>query len=280
MAEPFEYERQTFDPRVFFAEHWRQKPLLVRGGARDFLGMQWPAARFDEARAQAGDRVKERPGEVTFIEEISVFDPELLHRAVHFAEFFGTARTWFDAIRTYSGGAPAARGIGAHFDHSDNFVLQQSGVKNWQLASPDHLTRQEVAGRMMNVPGVGSHEMPEDGLVEVTLQAGDLMYIPLLWLHSGLSNSDSLSLSLVCPAISLHAVVFPLLMRALREGAVGYQPAPALHAHLSTDERDRTVATLERATRALLGSVSGPEMLAAVQTLQSAHLPGLRESVS
>lgn len=262
-----------FDPEVFFSTYWRQKPLFVRGGAEGFLGCRWSEADFEVAYAKArseGHTIKEQIGKVTFIEKVSAFDSDLAARATQFGHTFAVPQVWFDAVRTYS-----SSGIGAHFDHSDNFVLQQGGVKEWMLAPPRHIGRADIARRMMNVPGIGAHALPEEGNLRFVLEPGDLLYIPLFWLHSGVSRSNSLSLSLVCPAISLYSAVMPFLTRAMKERVIGYQPIQALHAHLSPEDRREAVKVLRQATQALLNSVADDELLKAVQAMQTERLPGI-----
>lgn len=265
-----DYTRETFDQEVFFSEFWRKKPLHVPGGAVAFLGRTWSVADFTAARDLAvasGREVAHRDGEVTFIERISDFDEDLSARAKRFHTMFGVPEAWFDSVQTYS-----PSGIGAHFDHSDNFVLQQTGSKTWSLASSTHIKKEEIIRRMMNHPGVGSHSLPEEGVVEFEVNAGDLLYLPLLWIHCGVSRAESLSLSLVCPAVSLYAAVFPFLSQILRRQGIGYQPIPALHSGMTADEREAAVSTIGRATRALLSRMRDDDLAEAVLDAQSSRL--------
>ncbi|AJE87489.1 VldL [Streptomyces albus] len=265
-----EFERDKFDPEVFFAEHWRKKPLYVQGGAADFLRRSWTPQDFGaalRAAREADHTVLEREGEVAFVEKVSLFDADLAERAEEFGRFFGVPETWFDSVATYS-----PSGIGDHFDHSDNFVLQQEGVKEWSLASPSHLPKTEIARRMMNLPGVGGYDLPTHDRAEFVLEPGDLLYIPLLWLHSGVSRASSLSLSLVFPAVSLYSAVVPLLGQVLRGRALGHQPLPAFHSGLSDDERRRAVEAVRTATAALIGRMADEEIVDAVHELQKQWL--------
>ncbi|MBC6446016.1 JmjC domain-containing protein [Actinokineospora xionganensis] len=269
-----EFVEPAFDPVRFFSEYWRRKPMFIRGGAESFLGRRFTGADFDAAYAAAtaaGADIRERAGEVTFIENVSAHVPDLLERAGTFGADFAAPKTWFDAIRTYS-----PSGIGAHFDHSDNFVLQQEGVKHWTLAAPEHLDQADIAKRMLNVPGVGGHEIPDGQGVLFTLEPGDLLYLPLFWLHHGVSDAASLSLSLVCPAVSLYAAVMPFVGQVVRSRALGHQPISALHAYLSDEERASAVSEIRRATVELLRRISDAEVADLVCSLQRERLPGAR----
>jgi 50S ribosomal protein L16 3-hydroxylase len=263
-------EQETFDPEIFFSTFWRKCPMFIRGGAAQFLGRGWTSEDFDAAHRRAlanGHAVSEREREVTFIEHISEFDDDLAARTGRFRATFGVPRVWFDAVRTYG-----PSGIGSHFDHSDNFVLQQEGVKEWSLAPASHIRKDDLVRRMLNQPGVGSHPMPEDDVLHFTVEAGDLLYLPLLWIHSGVSHADSLSLSLVCPAVSLQSAVVPFLTQVMRSRGLGYQPIPALHRGLSADQHAEAVRTIGQATRTLLERMSDDEVVAAVVEMQSRHL--------
>ncbi|MFD9002377.1 JmjC domain-containing protein [Streptomyces sp. NPDC059582] len=271
MTESTDCERSAFDFDEFFAAFWRKRPLFVPGGAADFLGRSWSpedfAAARDRSLAERAGSVTERPGEVTFIEEVSAFDTDLAGRAADFARVFGAPRAWFDTVRTYG-----ADGIGAHFDHSDNFVLQQTGVKEWSLAAPHHIRPETRARRMMNVPGVGGHGLPDTDVLRFRVSPGDLLYIPIFWLHSGVSEAESLSLSLVCPAVSLQSAVLPFLTQTAKSRALGHQPVPAFHAHMSADARAEAEETLRRATLALLERLTSGDVVAGTLRLQSEHL--------
>lgn len=273
-------EMPEYDPDLFFKSFWRKQPVLVRGGAPSLAGDAWTYEDWAAAHRKAVDvpgAVRERAGEVSFIEDVSRFVPELAERAAHAGALHGAPHAWFDAIRTY-GSAPSAAGIGAHFDHSDNFVLQQLGTKRWTLASPDNLPRADIAARMLGDPRVGSRAFDGTSAIQATLEPGDLLYIPLFWLHDGVSDADSLSLSLVCPAVSLLSAVAPFLADAMRTRALGHQPLPALHGRLSEQEVQEALAAVRAATGALLRKVADDasllDALAARQTQVLVPTPG------
>ncbi|MFB6815400.1 JmjC domain-containing protein [Streptomyces sp. NPDC056347] len=269
MASADPLEQASFDLDLFLSTYWRRQPLFVRGGAKELLRRSWTDADFDAAlvRARSEHAVKERSGEVEFIEQVSRFDENLQRQAAKFSTVFGAPQVWFDSVRTRS-----ASGIGAHFDHSDNFVLQQTGTKEWKLAAPSHVEKRDIVRRMMNLPGAGKHTLPEDDCVQFTVRPGDLLYIPLFWPHSGVSHEESLSLSLVCPAVSLYSAVLPALTKVLRSRGIGYQPIPALHSGLSPQERAAADAALAKATRTLLKGLSDDAVVDAVLAIQTDRL--------
>lgn len=80
---------------------------------------------------------------------------------------------------------PQARGLAPHYDEHDVFILQITGTKEWQLyhapiALPSHLRDQNI----------GRHELDEPSLT-VTLQPGDLLYIPRGIVHQATSQDTT-----------------------------------------------------------------------------------------
>jgi hypothetical protein len=84
-----------------------------------------------------------------------------------------------------------AQGLPVHHDTHDVFCLQISGEKRWLVYEP-----------VWNLPlkhqrydaGMGP---PGEPVLDVTLAAGDLLYLPRGWLHEAkTSNSDSLHLTI------------------------------------------------------------------------------------
>jgi lysine-specific demethylase/histidyl-hydroxylase NO66 len=73
---------------------------------------------------------------------------------------------------------PGARGLAVHYDTHDVFVLQFAGSKGWAVHQPvfeDPLPSQ---------PWSAARGTPGDPTLEVTLQAGDSLYVPRGFPHS------------------------------------------------------------------------------------------------
>lgn len=260
----------------FFAEYWRRKPLYVKGGAEAFLGRRWTSDDFDAAidavrTTESRAVVNQRPDDVTFIEQVSAIEDDLAGRVHDLGELFGTPEPWCDTVRTYR-----PSGIGAHYDHSDNFVLQQEGIKHWQLAPSSYVPRSDYVRRMMGHPGVGHQELPDRDVVDFVLEPGDLMYIPLMWPHSGVSAEQSLSLSVVCPAVTLYSAVIPVVARLLYERATGHQTVEAIPTWLDEEGRAAAADRVRRATHALLDRLTDDALAAEIERGQTRLLPGLR----
>ena len=183
------------DATEFFARHWRRHPLFVRGGGRALIA---PPIEADEllagavlAEAAAPDRVR-RAGRDLFVQQVDRFLPRLAAIARAVGEAVDLPDVCLDATALSEGGS-----IGCHYDDSDNFVIQQRGVKRWRLCTAERVPLAERRRRMLKDPAVGDFYLPDDAL-EFVLEPGDLLYIPLLWPHWGESLGPSVSVSLVC----------------------------------------------------------------------------------
>jgi bifunctional lysine-specific demethylase and histidyl-hydroxylase MINA len=84
----------------------------------------------------------------------------------------------------------AAQGLPVHHDTHDVFVLQVSGEKRWLVYEPalELPLKNQKYTRELGEPGPSVHDL--------TLRAGDMLYLPRGWLHEALtSESDSLHLT-------------------------------------------------------------------------------------
>ena len=220
------FEFGDLDRDAFFRTYWRKKPLFIKGGARFLFDREMKAVEFrqivDRMMRARPALVNRRP-ECIFAQNMNVGSVDLARRASAFERATSCAQVWFDGVL-----ALQDEGIGSHFDHSDNFVLQQSGTKHWRLCSPHAFSDDAIRNRMLEVPEAGLIDMPADSL-EFTVEAGDLLYIPLFWGHCGRSvGGRSLSLSLVFNAANALDVIVPLLKPLLEEQEVWWRPMPVL----------------------------------------------------
>ena len=209
---------------TFFAEYWRKRPIFLKGAATDILGFQLGAPEF----RQICDRLErdaphwlERTGDGTvFAQNMDTVSDRLHGLSQELAEMTSCRRVWFDGVLAVDGS-----GIGCHYDHSDNFVLQQSGRKIWRIHGPDIFSDAELRARMLDAPEAGMSYMPDDAL-EFVLDAGDVLYIPLFWAHWGVSVGPSLSVSIVYNADNALDLLLPELRAELSEDPKWWHPVP------------------------------------------------------
>ncbi|MFD0330654.1 JmjC domain-containing protein [Streptacidiphilus monticola] len=97
--------------------------------------------------------------------------------------------------------------IGSHYDGSDNFTLQFEGTKEWFLSPPESIPAEDRRRRLLGDPGLGRAAVAPAGARRFQVGPGDALYIPSTWVHWGLSDGDSTSVSLVVNVASpVHAL--------------------------------------------------------------------------
>ena len=218
----------TLDPvsgEEFFAEHWEQKPLVVPRGEQgrfdDLLsvadverlltsgGLRFPGFRLAKAGAklEVSDYTRDlswRPQPFTGTADVERVLAEFEDGATIVLQ--GLHLNWrplAEFCRSLEGelGHPAqanayftprsAQGLPVHHDTHDVFSLQVAGKKRWLLYEPAWelpLKHQRYKAETMGEPG--------EPVLDVTLQAGDTLYLPRGWLHEAkTSETDSLHLT-------------------------------------------------------------------------------------
>ncbi|MGH7136624.1 MAG: cupin domain-containing protein [Pirellulales bacterium] len=79
---------------------------------------------------------------------------------------------------------PGSQGFAAHFDTHEVFILQLDGVKHWRLyGDAEHLPLASDAAPLTRRPGKPAQE--------ITLEAGDLLYIPRGHIHEASTATES-----------------------------------------------------------------------------------------
>jgi hypothetical protein len=109
------------------------------------------------------------------------------------------------ATRSLSGS-----GIGFHGGHEDGYVAQIQGTRRWRVWSKDRLSteyRYFLMGRGDDEYAVLPDRPNAAPLLDITLEPGDLLYIPALFPHEGVSTTTSVSLSVAWRGFSLFTLL-------------------------------------------------------------------------
>lgn len=253
-------ETAGFDLELFYREHWRRRPIVWRGCGLRFLApaLDWPDIEALERRleqtppaAESEARVRRRPdGAVLFVNQAQHTLPELADACVKLAGLFGWDECTADLSVTRGRGA----GIGCHFDHSDNFVVQQQGSKTWLVGLPEDTEPERQRKRMLETKGfVPSGRLPEVPY-SVVLHPGDVLYLPLFAPHEGVEGEGgdgSVSVSFSYNARSALSRHLKPLLSALSREPAWWQPLP-----LGAPDTDRLEDALRRALRAVTDAPS------------------------
>jgi bifunctional lysine-specific demethylase and histidyl-hydroxylase NO66 len=146
-------------------------------------------------------------GATLVVEELQTYCPPL-------AEFTAalTARTGY---RTYCAAfvtPTTSRGVDPHYDTASVFIRQLDGSKRWRVAKPpQRWPAHEWSSRT---------DVNTEAVLEVELQAGQCLYIPRGFIHSGVATEQAsvhLSIGLVPPT-------WAALLRRLTETALSDEP--------------------------------------------------------
>jgi Cupin superfamily protein len=207
-------------PDDFFGCYWRQQPLHLRGAAAAFLP-QPPSRDEVFAAINDGTHAQSDGATVWFIEGATDGFPGFAELVQGARRTFEWHDIWCDVFATKG---PSS--IGCHYDSSDNFSIQLTGGKKWFLHPPDSLDADDRRRRVLTEPGLGPAPVPESALM-FQVQAGDVLYIPSTWIHWGLSDGDSTSVSLVINVATPFHVLQAQIMDSLRQDARWSAPMPA-----------------------------------------------------
>jgi bifunctional lysine-specific demethylase and histidyl-hydroxylase NO66 len=212
---------EPIDAAEFFAEYWEQQPLAVprseEGRFDDLISvadverlvssgsLRYPAFRLVKEGGQVGlseyaTDLPWRPHAFT-----GSADPERVAAAFEDGATIvlqGLHLNWTPLAKFCRGlevdlGYPAqanayytprgSQGFAVHHDTHDVFVLQVAGEKHWRIYDP--LFELPLKEQRYS-KALGEHGAPT---LELTLRAGDTLYLPRGWLHDALtSETDSL----------------------------------------------------------------------------------------
>jgi hypothetical protein len=200
-------------PTDFLPRYWRQQPLYLPGGAAAFLPLSPTRAQIT---AMLSDGVAHQTDGATvwFMEGLTSGLPGIEDLVTAARRWLEWHDVWCDVFTT---SGPSS--IGSHYDGSDNFTIQLSGNKTWFLSDPTGIHPDDLRRRVLCEPGLGSAQMPAMPM-SFEVGAGDALYIPSTWIHWGLSDGDSTSVSLVVNvATPVHALQEQILEALRRDPA-------------------------------------------------------------
>ena len=211
----------------FLAEYWRRKPLHAPAAAPEFAGSYGIEEFFEDTVATKpspynavgihngrrdfsqhstvdGLRASVAGGRVASIKLSKLWHrPDAPARWAPFRALFGSlcravSMLYMNSARSedvdlfFAG--PRTQ-LGTHFDITDGFTVQLVGERVWTVDQEPQIG--DVLGRARDPDWHPANEVPFSGRTrEVTLQAGDALYVPAYSVHRVTSTGWSLSLGL------------------------------------------------------------------------------------
>lgn len=193
----------------FLAEYWQKKPLLVRNGLPEIVGLLEPQdvqelALEEHASARLirqKDRnpnewhVKSSPLTKGDFQKLPKLWTLLVQAVDHYS--FDLSELWKkfpfipqwrrdDIMVSY---APKGGSVGKHFDFYDVFLVQGHGHRRWQLGQMCDVNTAFVLNQPLKL-------LPEiDVQFDEVLAPGDLLYVPPGMAHYGVAEDDCLTFS-------------------------------------------------------------------------------------
>lgn len=193
----------------FLAEYWQKKPLLVRNGLPEIVGLLEPqdvqelaleehaSARFIRQKDRNPNEwhVKSSPLTKGDFQKLPKLWTLLVQAVDHYS--FDLSELWKkfpfipqwrrdDIMVSY---APKGGSVGKHFDFYDVFLVQGHGHRRWQLGQMCDVNTAFVPNQPLKL-------LPEiDVQFDEVLAPGDLLYVPPGMAHYGVAEDDCLTFS-------------------------------------------------------------------------------------
>ncbi|MBE2163316.1 cupin domain-containing protein [Acinetobacter oleivorans] len=193
----------------FLAEYWQKKPLLVRNGLPEIVGLlehqdvqelaleEHASARLIRQKDKNPNEwhVKSSPLTKGDFQKLPKLWSILVQAVDHYS--FDLSELWKkfpfipqwrrdDIMVSY---APKGGSVGKHFDFYDVFLVQGHGHRRWQLG-------QMCDANTAFVPNQPLKLLPEiDVQFDEILAPGDLLYVPPGMAHYGVAEDDCLTFS-------------------------------------------------------------------------------------
>lgn len=235
----FECMIHPVETEKFFNELWQKKPLLVRRHIRNYNDGWFSTQELDKilekehiefgvnldvTSYQDGKRETHNPPGRAYRSvvwdfyqngcSVRMLNPQTYSRNVW--KMLATLQEYFGCCvgaNVYLT-PPGTQGFAPHFDDIEAFILQLEGKKHWRLYNPR--SEQETLPRESS----GNFDQSEIGspILDVTLEAGDLLYFPRGTIHQGyaLEDAHSLHITFSCYQKNTWGDLFQkLLPRAL-----------------------------------------------------------------
>jgi 50S ribosomal protein L16 3-hydroxylase len=228
----------TITPEQFLSDYWQKKPLLIKQGLPQLIGMFEPedilGLSIDKdattrlltqaASKQDGQpqwQLKKSPlTEANFdnlpeqwsvlVQNLEQWSPELgaLWQALDFIPQWQRD----DIMVSY---APKGGSVGKHYDDYDVFLAQGFGSRRWQLGKFCDEQTEFVADEPIRL----FDDMGEIIFDEI-LEAGDVLYVPPKLAHFGVAQDDGLTFSFGCRRPNLMQIIDSLADVATNDSAL------------------------------------------------------------
>lgn len=212
-------------PEQFLNDYWQKKPLLIKQGLPQLIGMFEPedmlglaleedaAARLlTQAATKPIDKpqwqIKKSPLSESDFDNLPPQWTVLVQNLEQWSPKLGQLWQAFDFIPQWQRDdimvsyAPKGGSVGKHYDDYDVFLAQGYGSRRWQLGKFCDENTEFVADEPIRI----FDDMGEIIFDEI-LQAGDVLYVPPKLSHFGVAQDDCLTFSFGCRRPNLMQII-------------------------------------------------------------------------
>ena len=216
---------ESITPEQFLSEYWQKKPLLIKQGLPQLVGMFEPddmlglaleedaSARLltQAATKQNGQpqwQLKKSPLTEADFDNLPEQWTVLVQNLEQWSPELGQLWQAFDFIPQWQRDdimvsyAPKGGSVGKHYDDYDVFLAQGYGHRRWQLGKFCDKDTEFVADEPIRL----FNDMGEIIFDEI-LEAGDVLYVPPKLSHFGVAQDDCLTFSFGCRRPNLMQII-------------------------------------------------------------------------
>ncbi|TRZ03892.1 hypothetical protein DNTS_030903 [Danionella cerebrum] len=161
----------------FFRDNWEKRPILIQRRNADYYRGLFSTAEFDRILRNRGCSLR--------VLNPQAFSPTVWQVLSILQEKFGSMA----GANVYLT-PPGTQGFAPHFDDIEAFIIQLEGKKHWRVYNPR--SEEEVLS-LISSPNFSQTEIGKP-ILDVVLEAGDLLYFPRGFVHQGDCLQDAHSL--------------------------------------------------------------------------------------
>jgi lysine-specific demethylase/histidyl-hydroxylase NO66 len=260
-------------PESFFKTYWEEKPVHIKRSNRNYYSHILNSSALDKmfrnhnlyytknvdvvSYENGVKEVHNQEGRATPSAlwdyyangcSIRILNPQTYNHKVHLLlatlqEYFGTM-VGSNVYLT----PPGSQGFAPHYDDIEAFVIQLEGRKHWKLYQPKE---KDVLARYSS-PNLRRKNIGEP-FMELTLEAGEVLYFPRGTIHEGCTDENSHSLHITVSVYQRTAYadllenLLPAALKKAAENNVEYRKGLPLHYlkkfGVTTSSRGRNLVT-------------------------------------
>ncbi|KAG8011429.1 Ribosomal oxygenase 1 [Nibea albiflora] len=211
----FQWLINPIPAKTFFRDTWEKKPILVQRKNPDYYKGLFSTAEFDRILRQEdvqygvnldvtsyanGTRETHNPpGRALPLTVWNFYESGCSLRMLNPQAFSSTVWNVLSILQEQFGSMAGAnvyltpsgtQGFAPHYDDIEAFIIQLEGKKHWRVYNPR--TEDEVLP-VLSSPNFSQADIGKP-ILEVVLEAGDLLYFPRGFIHQGVCLPDAHSL--------------------------------------------------------------------------------------